>query len=70
MDVKQAEATLFWQMSSELRFALHEGADQTEIDDLYGEVEGVMVNTENDEIRSRCVSLLRTRSGPADFGVA
>jgi len=62
------EATLFWQISAELRHALAGGAPQVEIDDLYDELEGVEVNTDSPAIRSRCAALLGSRAKSAGFG--
>ena len=60
------EATLFWQMASELRHALSEGAEQVEIEQLYEEIEGVMVNTDSDTLRARCNGVLQTRYRAVD----
>jgi hypothetical protein len=66
----QTEAALFWQMSSELRFAVADRYDQAVVGDLREEIEGVMLNTDNDCLRKRCAEILRVSACAADFGIA
>ena len=65
----KTEMSLFMAMVSELRLAQAASTDPSTVDDLYDEIEGVMLNTDDESIRAKAKSMLYVTAIPSDIGI-